>query len=165
MSAPDRDRDDYDDANCSIARTLAVFGDRWTLLVLREAFNGVRRFEELQRGLGVARDVLTVRLRRLVDEGVLERVPYREAGQRRRFEYRLTEKGVDVYPILVALMAWGDRHKADDAGPPVELVHRDCGAPVAIELRCTDGHTLGPRDVRPRPGPGARRVAKGARHL
>jgi DNA-binding HxlR family transcriptional regulator len=156
---PSRDRDDYDDANCSIARTLAVFGDRWTLLVLREAFNGVRRFEELQRRLGVARDVLTVRLRRLVDEGVLERVPYREPGRRSRFEYRLTPKGVDVYPILVALMAWGDRHKADDAGAPVELVHRDCGAPVHGELRCADGHAVGPRDVRPRPGPGARRAA------
>src|SRR3954464_8320597 len=96
-------RDAYSDENCSIARTLAVLGDRWTLLVLREAFNGVRRFEDLQRALGVARDVLTVRLKRLVDEGVLERVAYREPGQRRRHEYRLTDKGLDASPIIVSL--------------------------------------------------------------
>jgi DNA-binding HxlR family transcriptional regulator len=152
-------RDEYSDENCSIARTLAVLGDRWTLLVLREAFNGVRRFEELQRRLGIARDVLTVRLNRLVEEGLLARVPYREPGRRRRFEYRLTAKGVDAYPVLVSLMAWGDRHKADAAGPPVELEHRDCGALVHTELRCEAGHAVDVRDVRPRPGPGARRRA------
>ena len=152
-------RDDYSDENCSIARTLAVLGDRWTLLVLREAFNGVRRFEDLQRRLGVARDVLTVRLSCLVDEGVLERVPYREPGQRRRHEYRLTAKGLDAYPILVALLAWGDRHKADAAGPAVELVHAGCGGEVAVELRCEHGHAVDVREVRVRPGPGARRRA------
>ena len=150
-------RDAYSDENCSIARTLAVLGDRWTLLVLREAFNGVRRFEELQRRLGIARDVLTVRLNRLVEEGVLQRVPYREPGRRERFEYRLTAKGVDAYPVLVALMAWGDRHKADADGPPVELEHRDCGALVHAELRCEAGHAVDVREVVPRPGPGARR--------
>ena len=152
-------RDDYSDENCSIARTLAVLGDRWTLLVLREAFYGVRRFEDFQRRLGVARDVLTVRLNRLVDEGVLERVPYREAGQRRRHEYRLTAKGLDAYPILVALLAWGDRHKADPEGPALELTHADCGAPVHAELRCEHGHPVDVREVRARPGPGARRRA------
>jgi DNA-binding HxlR family transcriptional regulator len=152
-------RDEYSDENCSIARTLAVLGDRWTLLVLREAFNGVRRFEELQRRLGIARDVLTVRLNRLVEEGVLARVPYREPGRRERHEYRLTAKGVDAYPVLVALMAWGDRHKADPDGPPVELEHAGCGALVHAELRCDDGHPVDVREVRPRPGPGARRRA------
>src|SRR3954467_14665590 len=151
-----RTRDDYSDENCSIARTLAVLGDRWTLLVLREAFNGVRRFEDLQRGLGVARDVLTVRLNRLVDEGVLERVPYREPGQRRRHEYRLAAKGLDAPPILVALLAWGDRHKADAAGPALELTHAGCGGDVSVELRCEHGHAVDAREVRPRPGPGAR---------
>src|SRR4051794_25370146 len=155
-------RDDFDDANCSIARTLAVLGDRWTLLVLREAFNGVRRFEDLQRRLGVARDVLTVRLNRLVEEGVLERVPYREPGQRSRHEYRLTAKGRDAYPILVALLAWGDRHKADPQGPAVELTHADCGAQVHAELRCEHGHAVDIREIRPRPGPGARRRAASA---
>src|SRR4051795_423418 len=105
-------RGEYSDENCSIARTLAVLGDRWTLLVLREAFNGVRRFEEIQRRLGIARDVLPARLPRLVEEDVLQRVPYREPGRRERFEYRLTAKGIDAYPVLVSLMAWGDRHKA-----------------------------------------------------
>jgi DNA-binding HxlR family transcriptional regulator len=152
-------RDEYSDANCSIARTLAVLGDRWTLLVLREAFNGVRRFEELQRRLGIARDVLTVRLNRLVEEGVLARVPYREPGRRERHEYRLTAKGVDAYPVLVALMAWGDRHEADPEGPPVELEHAGCGALVHAELRCEDGHAVDVREVRARPGPGARRRA------
>src|SRR3954469_10977921 len=96
-------RDEYSDENCSIARTLAVLGDRWTLPVLREAFNGVRRFADLPRGLGVARALLTGRRKRLVDEGVLERVAYREPGQRRRHEYGLTAKGLDAYPILVSL--------------------------------------------------------------
>src|SRR3954453_8917725 len=140
--APMATREEHDDSNCSIARTLAVLGDRWTLLVLREAFNGVRRFEELQRRLGIARDVLTVRLNRLVEEGVLARAPYREPGRRERFEYRLTAKGIDAYPVLVSLMAWGDRHKADAAGPAVELEHRDCGALVHAELRCEAGHAV-----------------------
>ena len=145
-----------DNENCSIARTLSVLGDRWTLLVLREAFRDVRRFEDLQQRLGVARDVLTVRLRRLVDEGVLERVPYREPGQRQRWEYRLTAKGLDAYPILVSLLAWGDRHKADPEGPSVVLTHAGCGAPVHTELRCEHGHAVDVHEVRPRRGPGAR---------
>jgi DNA-binding HxlR family transcriptional regulator len=151
--------DEYDDSNCSIARTLAVLGDRWTLLVLREAFNGVRRFEDLQRRLEVARDVLTVRLNRLVDEGVLERVPYREPGQRGRHEYRLTARGLDAYPILVALLAWGDRHKADPSGPALALRHAGCGGAVRAELRCEHGHAVGAREVEARPGPGARRLS------
>jgi DNA-binding HxlR family transcriptional regulator len=143
------------DEDCSIAKTLQILGDRWTLLVLREAFRGVTRFEQLQRRLGVARDVLTTRLNRLVDEGLMERVPYREPGQRRRFEYRLTERGLDAYPILAAIMAWGDRHRAEH-GPPVELVHRGCGALVAAELRCAEGHSVEPSEVETRRGPGAR---------
>jgi DNA-binding HxlR family transcriptional regulator len=144
--------------DCSIARTLQVLGDRWTLLVLREAFLGVSRFDALQRNLGIARDVLTVRLGRLVDEGVLEKLPYQEPGQRRRYEYRLTERGFDAYPIIVALMAWGDRHRAEH-GPPVELVHRGCGALVAPELRCEHGHRVAPAEVQTRRGPGSRRAA------
>jgi DNA-binding HxlR family transcriptional regulator len=143
------------DEHCSIARTLQVLGDRWTLLILREAFVGVSRFEQLQKRLGVARDVLTTRLSRLVEEGVMERVPYREPGQRQRFEYRLTERGLDAYPIIVALMAWGDRHRAEN-GPPVELVHRDCGAVVAPELRCERGHPVELHEIQTRRGPGAR---------
>ncbi|WP_220501393.1 winged helix-turn-helix transcriptional regulator [Microbispora sp. H10670] len=143
--------------NCSIERTLAVLGEKWTLLVLREAFNGVRRFADLQARTGAPRQVLSARLSRLVDEGLLRKVPYREPGQRQRDEYRLTQKGLDLYPIMIALMHWGDRYLADSAGPPVVVTHRDCGAAVALRLLCTDGHEVGgPREATPRPGPGAR---------
>jgi DNA-binding HxlR family transcriptional regulator len=142
--------------NCSIGRALQIVGERWTFLVLREAFNGVRRFDEVCHHLGVSRAVLTERLATLVGEGILERSPYQVAGQRTRYEYRLTEKGRDLYPVLVALLAWGDRYAADPDGPAVVLEHRDCGAGVHLELRCEDGHLLeGPRAVVTRPGPGA----------
>ena len=151
---------DYDPANCSIAAALGVLGEKWTLLVLRDAFNGVRRFDEMYERIGAPRQVLSSRLSRLVDEGMLRKVPYQEPGQRRRYEYRLTEKGLDLYPILVALLQWGDRWAGDPAGPPVELLHRDCGSPVHVGLSCEDGHRLASaREVEPRPGPGARRLA------
>src|SRR5947209_12110312 len=102
-------RDTYSAENCSIKRTLDTLGERWTLLVLREAFYGVRRFDDFQHNVGCARNVLSSRLARLVDRGILRREPYREPKSRPRFEYRLTEKGRDLYPILIALMQWGDR--------------------------------------------------------
>jgi DNA-binding HxlR family transcriptional regulator len=143
--------------NCSIARTLQIVGEKWTLLVLRDAFNGFRRFEDLQNRLGVARQVLADRLDRLVSEGILERRPYREPGQRTRHEYRLTDKGRDLYPALVALMHWGDRYVADPEGAPVLLTHRDCGAPVRVTITCEDEHRVGsPREITARPGPGAK---------
>ncbi|XVQ85768.1 winged helix-turn-helix transcriptional regulator [Microbispora siamensis] len=143
--------------NCSIERTLAVLGEKWTFLVLREAFNGVRRFADLQTRTGAPRQVLSARLSRLVDEGLLRKVPYQEPGQRQRDEYRLTQKGLDLYPIMIALMHWGDRYLADPEGPPVVVTHRDCGASVALHLVCEEGHEVGgPREVTPRPGPGAR---------
>lgn len=152
-----RDMRRYRVDNCSIERTLAVLGEKWTLLVLREAFNGVRRFADLQARTGAPRQVLSARLSRLVDEGLLRKVPYREPGQRQRDEYRLTQKGLDLYPIMIALMHWGDRYLADSAGPPVVVTHRDCGAAVALRLLCADGHEVGgPREATPRPGPGAR---------
>jgi DNA-binding HxlR family transcriptional regulator len=148
---------DFDPANCSIGRTLALIGERWTLLVLREVFNGVRRFEVMQRRIGAPRQVLSGRLGRLVDIGLLRRVPYRETGQRTRYEYRLTEKGLDLYPVLVALLHWGDRYLDSPDGPSVELTHRDCGDPVELELHCRAGHRLtSAREVTPIPGPGAR---------
>jgi DNA-binding HxlR family transcriptional regulator len=151
---------DYDTANCNIAAALAVVGEKWTFLVLREAFNGVRRFEDMQRRTGAPRQVLSNRLSGLVEDGILRKVPYQEAGQRPRSEYRLTEKGIDLHPVMVALMTWGDKHAASPGGPAVRLTHRDCGAPVQLELTCADGHVLdSARDVMPVPGPGARRVA------
>jgi DNA-binding HxlR family transcriptional regulator len=144
--------------NCSVARTLAVIGEKWSLVVLREVFQGVRRFDDMRDRTGVPRQVLSDRLAHLVGEGVLRRESYREPGQRERHEYRLTQKGIDLHPVLVALMAWGDRYAADPEGPSIELRHRECGAPVALVLECADGHgPLTARDVRPSPGPAARR--------
>ena len=151
---------DYDTSNCNIAAALAVVGEKWTFLVLREAFNGVRRFDDMQRRTGAPRQVLTNRLARLVTEGILRKAPYHEEGQRSRSEYRLTEKGIDLFPVIAALLSWGDKYAASPGGPSVELTHRDCGAPAFLELACAEGHVLdSARDVAPVPGPGARRIA------
>jgi len=155
MAAPEWSVD-----NCTIARAMAILGEKWTVVVLRESFTGVRRFEDIRARTGIPRQVLTDRLARLVDAGVLRRVPYREPGTRVREEYRLTDKGLDLYPVLVAVREWGDRYLADPEGPPVLTVHRDCGAPVGLALRCAAGHDIAsPREVVPRPGPSARRRA------
>ena len=136
--------------DCSIQRSLALLGEKWTLLVLRDAFNGVRRFEQMRERLGAPRPVLSNRLARLVDAGLLARVPYREEGQRERHEYRLTPMGLDLYPVLVALMKWGDRYLAGPDGPPVALGHRDCGADVEVALVCAHGHRVASaREVTP----------------
>jgi DNA-binding HxlR family transcriptional regulator len=151
---------EYDTANCTIGAAVALIGEKWTFLVLREAFNGVRRFDDMRRRTGAPRQVLSDRLSRLVAHGVLRRVPYQERGQRARHEYRLTGKGLDLYPVLVALMEWGDRYATGPAGPQVRLTHRDCGAPVGLQVACADGHLLAsPREVTPVPGPGARKIA------
>ncbi len=151
---------DYDTANCTIGAAIGIIGEKWTFLVLREVFNGVRRFGDMQRRIQAPRQILSDRLARLVAEGLLRKVPYREQGQRGRHEYRLTDKGLDLYPVLVALMQWGDRYAAGPPGPQALLTHRDCGAPVGLQLTCTEGHTLGSaREVTPLPGPGARKIA------
>jgi len=114
----------------------------------------------MQRRTGAPRQVLSHRLGRLVAEGILRKVPYQEEGQRPRSEYRLTEKGIELFPVIAALLAWGDKYAAWPGGPAVELTHRDCGALVSLELACVEGHVLGSaREVTPVPGPGARRVA------
>jgi DNA-binding HxlR family transcriptional regulator len=136
---------------------MAILGERWTMVVLREVINGVRRFDEMREHTTIPRQVLTNRLGMLVEEGVLRRVPYQLPGERLRHEYRLTDKGFDLYPVLVAVWEWGDRYLADPEGSPVEMVHRDCGAPVGAALRCADGHDVGDnRQVVTRPGPGAK---------
>lgn len=151
---------DYDSSACSVFRTVEVLSDRWTVLVLREVLNGVRRFDDIQRHLGIARDVLTKRLATLVDEGVVERVPYREPGRRTRFEYRPTEAGHDLRTVLVALIGWGDKHRSAPAGPPMRLLHAECGTEVHVEMRCAEGHVLDNHTrMRLEPGPGARRLA------
>ncbi|HEX4685327.1 MAG TPA: helix-turn-helix domain-containing protein [Nocardioides sp.] len=142
--------------NCTIGRTMTILGERWTFVVLREVFNGVRRFDDIRRHSGIPRQVLSNRLALLVDQDVLRRVPYQDPGERVRHEYRLTEKGFDLYPVLVAIADWGDRYLADSVGPPVEFEHRDCGAAVHSVLECDHGHRVErPREVVTRVGPGA----------
>jgi DNA-binding HxlR family transcriptional regulator len=145
---------------CSIARTMELIGHPWTLLVLRDMFNGVRRFDELADHLGIARNVLTRRLAGLVDAGLVEKVSYREPGQRARHEYRLTESGWALRPVLIAVMAYGDAHLAGSDGPPLRVEHAGCGGEVTVQMTCEHGHTLTPHDrLRTTPGPGARYVA------
>jgi DNA-binding HxlR family transcriptional regulator len=143
----------YAGQTCSVARTLELVGERWTLLILRDAFLGVRRFDDFQRSLGVARNVLNTRLQRLCEVGLLERTRYQERPE--RFEYRLTEMGLDLWPAIVALMEFGDKHLADD-GPPAVITHRGCGGRVGASRVCSEcGASVGPREAWWEPGPGA----------
>jgi DNA-binding HxlR family transcriptional regulator len=145
---------DIDSGACSIARTMAVLGEPWTMLVVRDLLHGVRRFDDLVAHLGIARTVLTRRLAVLAEAGLVETADYREPGRRTRREYRLTAAGQDLRPVLLALMAYGDRHRAD--GPPVVVRHEGCGEPVTLVAECAAGHRLGPGDrMRSTPGPGA----------
>ena len=147
-------RSDYDDQNCSIARTLELVGERWSLLILREAFLGTRRFDDFQRRLGIARNVLQSRLQRLTEGEIMRRVAYQERPV--RHEYRLTRKGVDLWPAIVALMKWGDQYAAPD-GPPTLLQHKGCSGEIDDRRRCTHcGAELEAWDVVPVRGPGAR---------
>jgi DNA-binding HxlR family transcriptional regulator len=141
----------YRPVDCSIARSVDLLGERWTMLVLREAFSGVRRFDDIQQNTGAPRQVLSARLAHLVDNGLLRRVPYQDPGQRQRHEYRLTRKGLDLYPVLVGLLQWGDKYLADDRGPTVVLAHAGCDAEVHVGLVCAEGHEVpSAREVRPR---------------
>ena len=144
---------------CSVARTLSVIGDRWTLLIVRDTFLGVRRFEDFQRDLRLTRHRLAARLRKLVDGGIVERVQYHDRP--RRFEYRLTEKGIDLYPVVVALLRWGDRWMVDSDGPPIELFHRNCGRQVMPVLTCPAcNEEVNARTMSARLGPGLKKRAE-----
>ncbi len=144
---------DYDQT-CSIARTLEVLGERWTLLVIRDVFNGRRRFDRIQENLGVARNVLATRLAWLVEEDILERRAYQDRPP--RYEYFLTQKGLDLWPVMISIMHWGDRYLADDDGPPVLVRHKDCGGPVDDRGSCERcGARLNARDAYAEYGPGA----------
>ena len=152
--------DDATTDGCSIAATLAAVGDRWTLLILRDLFRGVRRFERLHQDLGIARNLLTDRLQRLVDLEIVHRVPYQDRPV--RCEYHLTTKGADLSPALVALMHWGDRWYAVD-GPPTLLVHDACGTPLDQAVSCPACHEpVRPHHIRSRPGPGRATETTGA---
>lgn len=140
----------FDHMNCSLAQTLEVIGERWTLLILRDAFFGSKRFEAFQTNLGIARNILTTRLNRLVEEGILEKRPI-EGG---RHEYLLTDKGWDLQPILLSMTHWGDKYKAHPLGKRLVFVERATGKPIApMAVRAADGRVLGPRDIKSKRGP------------
>jgi DNA-binding HxlR family transcriptional regulator len=147
-------RNDYENQVCSIAGALEVVGERWSLLIVRDVFLGLRKFDELQRHLGIARNVLQTRLERLLDHGVLEKRRYQERPE--RFEYRLTEKGLELWPTIVALMYWGDSYATPPGGPPVVIEHKGCGGHVDAHRICERcGARVSVRDALAQPGPGA----------
>ncbi|CAL9522460.1 putative HTH-type transcriptional regulator [Actinosynnema sp. ALI-1.44] len=136
----------YDGQTCSIARTLEVVGERWTLLIVRDAARGVTRFDGFLDSLPIARNVLSDRLATLVRHGVLDRVRYQDRPP--RHEYRLTAKGRELMPVLLALMEWGDRHLGDESGPPVVAEHAGCGGAVDVRLTCRECHgSVAPAEV------------------
>jgi DNA-binding HxlR family transcriptional regulator len=128
--------DELELQQCAIARFLSVAGDRWTLLILTDCFLGVRRFETFKARLGISRTILTQRLADLCESGVLERVAYRERPT--RCEYHLTPKGLDLYPVIMAMSAWGNRYYADAGGPPILFEHTRCGSDFTPEVRCSE---------------------------
>jgi DNA-binding HxlR family transcriptional regulator len=137
---------DFDPAACSVARTLDVLGDTWSVLLLRELFLGAHRFDQIQQHLGIARNILAARLKRLVEHGLIDKRLYQAHPP--RFEYHLTRKGVDLQPVLVGLMHWGDRYVADAGGGPVALEHRACGHPIRLVTLCDAcGEVVGPRQT------------------
>jgi DNA-binding HxlR family transcriptional regulator len=136
---------------CSVARSVAVIGDRWTLMILRDCFLGIRRFEDFERRLGISRSIVADRLKHLVDEGVLRREPYQDRPV--RHEYRLTEKGLALHPVIMAIVHWGDVHYAGEAGPPLLHRHKPCGCDFAPVMTCSEcGEPVVAREVEVRPG-------------
>ncbi len=144
------------ETNCAISRTSAMLGERWVFAILRAAYFRARTFEDYLEATGIARNVLADRLRRLVDFGILERRPYEESVKRQRSEYRLTDAGLDLYPVIVSMMEWGNKHAGFLEGPPVVLRHITCGEITHPRLTCDHcGEEVLPREVEPLPGPGA----------
>jgi len=148
----------FADMHCSIAQSLEIIGEWWTLLILRDCFLGIRRFDDFVERLGISRNVLTTRLDTLVDAGVLERRPYDDAG--RRFDYVLTDKGRALWPVMTALRQWGDEWILGEGNEPVLLEHRDHGHLTTAQMTCdVCGEVLDARAVRAVPGPGDGRIA------
>lgn len=141
----------FDHMNCSLAQTLSVIGEHWSLLVVRDAFMGLRRFDEFQKDLGIARNILSDRLKRLVSEGILEKAK----GDSGYSEYRLTEKGRDLQPIMLSMTHWGDRHKPNPDGKRLIFVDREDGSPIQqMAVHAKDGRVLRSRDIKATTGPG-----------
>lgn len=146
-------------SHCGVAIALQQFGDEWTLMILRNAFHGFKRFDEMEHTLGIATNVLADRLRRLTENGILDKTPM--VSDKRRFEYHLTDKGLDIYPIFIALNQWGERWSPDEQGDRMELIEKASGEPIAdVCVRSKNGQALQPRDVYVKPGPGASKVLR-----
>lgn len=146
------ERKSFADMHCSVAQCLEVVGEWWSMLIIRDAFLGVTRFDQFQQRLGISRNILNQRLARLVDEGILDKVAYSEHPP--RYDYRLTGKGRDLWPVLTAMRQWGDKYAAPE-GPPLRVLHKACGKVSEAVMVCSAcGERLGPRDVRAVPGPG-----------
>jgi DNA-binding HxlR family transcriptional regulator len=146
------ERKSFADMHCSVAQCLEVVGEWWSMLIVRDAFLGITRFDQFQERLGISRNILNQRLAHLVDEGILQKVPYSQHP--RRYDYRLTAKGRDLWPVLTAMRQWGDKHAAPD-GPPLEVVHKACGEVSQALMTCSAcGERLTARDVRAQRGPG-----------
>jgi DNA-binding HxlR family transcriptional regulator len=147
------ERKSFAGMHCSVAQCLEVVGEWWSMLILRDAFLGVTRFDDFQERLGISRNILNQRLNHLVERGVLDKVLYSEHPP--RYDYRLSDKGRDLWPVLTAMRQWGDCYQAPD-GPPLQLIHKACGEISDAVMVCAGcGELIGPRDVRAVPGPGA----------
>jgi len=147
------ERKSFADMHCSVAQCLEVVGEWWSMLIVRDVFLGVTRFDDFQQRLGISRNILNQRLNHLVEADVLEKVPYSEHPL--RYDYRLTRKGRDLWPVLTAMREWGDRHAAPD-GPPLNVIHKNCGQVSGAVMVCSRcGEPLLAKDVRAVPGPGA----------
>lgn len=150
--------DDIDKQVCSVARALSVVGERWTMLIIRDAFLGTRRFDQFQANLGITRHRLSERLNKLVESGVLVKVPYSERPL--RHEYRLTRKGLGLYPVLMSLARWGDEWMDRGEGVPLEYVHLKCGKKIRPVLTCSEcGEPLRAQEVKPEVGPALQPLA------
>lgn len=142
----------FEDMNCSLAQTLEIIGERWTLLILRDAFFGIRRFDQFQSNLGIARNILTTRLKKLVEQGILHKT---KAEGDSRFEYRLSEKGLDLQPILLAITHWGDKYIPHPNGDRLIFVERETRQPIQkMAVHAADGRQLKPKEIKAVPGSG-----------
>jgi len=156
---PHADRDprlDRDTSNCSIARTLDIVGEKWTLLILREVWYGSSRFSDFEQVLGCPRNLLAERLRMLVEHGILTTETYREPRARARSRYVITRKGMDLLPAVLGLLQWGDQYRADPEGPAMDSRHRGCGGHVGVHIRCDRDHDVPAVDIETAPGPAFR---------
>lgn len=150
--------DEIQELPCSIARALSVVGDRWTMLILRDCFLGTKRFDKFQKQIGLSRHRLTERLNKLVENEILKKVAYQNNPL--RYEYKLTKKGVSLYPVLMTLAKWGDDWMSKGLGAPIEYKHTKCNHMMHMELSCSEcGEVINPKEVSPQIGPGLRAYA------